>query len=277
MTGLKASKRAHQAGRTGPLRNPRHGPRHGEPSQPESDAPLESAGRARYRRVYRRSCRDDALEVLNLYRTSVTNAGLAKLQSLKQLTDLDVRYTRVTSNGLEALRAAVPRHSRALRRICRCASERALELAKPSGTTDEAIAAWVKALGGNTEMRGGHLVAVNLSSTTISDTQLQYLDDLSSLEKLDLQVTQIGDLGMEPVRKMAGLKQLNLSNTTVSDSGLAQLASLKHLQVLRLAGTLVQGSGLVAAQESQQSCTSWISPTRKSTTVRLRRSAQCPV
>ncbi len=49
------------------------------------------------------------LEVLNLYRTRVTNTGLAKLQNLKGLVDLDVRYSRVTSNGLESVRAALPR------------------------------------------------------------------------------------------------------------------------------------------------------------------------
>src|ERR1019366_583427 len=104
----------------------------------------------------------------------VTNTGLAKLQSLKHLTDLDVRYTRVTSNGLEELRGASPGiHVRFVGSVA--SRPDAARLAKPSGATDEAIAAWVKALGGKTEMRGGHLVAVNLSSTTISDTQLQYL------------------------------------------------------------------------------------------------------
>ena len=46
--------------------------------------------------------------MVNLYRTRITNAGLARLQGLKELTDIDLRYSRVTSNGVEALRAALP-------------------------------------------------------------------------------------------------------------------------------------------------------------------------
>ena len=49
------------------------------------------------------------LEVLNLYRTHVTNTGVAKLRGLKELTDLDLRYSRVTSNGIDSLRAALPK------------------------------------------------------------------------------------------------------------------------------------------------------------------------
>ena len=48
------------------------------------------------------------LEVLILYRTKVTNSGLAKLEGLKGLTDVDVRYSRVSPNGIDAMRAALP-------------------------------------------------------------------------------------------------------------------------------------------------------------------------
>ena len=48
------------------------------------------------------------LEVLNLYRTKITNSGLAKLQTLKGLADIDVRYSLVTPNGIDALHAAIP-------------------------------------------------------------------------------------------------------------------------------------------------------------------------
>ena len=48
------------------------------------------------------------LQVVNLYRTRVTNSGVARLQGLKELTDVDLRYSRVTRNGVDSLRAALP-------------------------------------------------------------------------------------------------------------------------------------------------------------------------
>lgn len=79
----------------------------------------------------------------------------------------------------------------------------------------------MKALGGKTESAGGHVVAINLSSTSISDAQLASLANLKSLERLDLGVTQVSDLGLSSIEGLTGLKELNLSNTTVSDAGLA--------------------------------------------------------
>ncbi|HWE00427.1 MAG TPA: hypothetical protein VG345_15355, partial [Bryobacteraceae bacterium] len=151
------------------------------------------------------------LEVLNLYRTRITNAGLAKLQSLKALSDIDLRYSRVTSNGVEALRAAVP----ALKvRFAGAATPRAKSAGaeRPADFSEPAIAAWIKALGGTTEIAGGHVTAANLSATPVSDAQLQNLAHLPHLEKLDLHVTQVGDLGLSAVRQIAGLRELNLNN-----------------------------------------------------------------
>ena len=48
------------------------------------------------------------LRELNLYRSRVTNSGLARLGALHELSAVDLRYSRVTSGGVEALKAAVP-------------------------------------------------------------------------------------------------------------------------------------------------------------------------
>ena len=185
------------------------------------------------------------LQVLSLYRTGVTNSGIVKLQPLKQLTDVDVRYTRVSSNGIDALHAALP-NTRV--RFVGSASPKikSAAAAKPADSTEKAIAVWIEALGGRADFEGDHVVAVNLASTPISDTQISYLSNLQNLAKLELQVTQISDAGLSALGPLGGLRELNLSNTTVSDAGLPKLAVLSHLQKLRLSGTLVQGSGIEA-------------------------------
>src|SRR5512133_3260216 len=45
------------------------------------------------------------LTELNLYRSRITNAGLAKLAALRDLTTVDLRYSRVTATGVAALHA----------------------------------------------------------------------------------------------------------------------------------------------------------------------------
>jgi len=86
------------------------------------------------------------LQVLNLYRTRVTNSGLSKLQGLKDLTDVDLRYSRVTSNGLDSLTSALPETR--VRFVGSLSPRLKPSSAGPRGASEEAIAAWVKSLGG---------------------------------------------------------------------------------------------------------------------------------
>ena len=114
------------------------------------------------------------LQVLGLYRTRLSNAGLARLQELKELADLDLRYSRVTSNGVESLRAALP-----LSRVQFSGSSggrpKAPGTARPEGRSPEAVRSWVQALGGTAEFEGGALKAADLSTTAVSDAQLAFL------------------------------------------------------------------------------------------------------
>ena len=113
---------------------------------------------------------------------------------MKELTDIDLRYSRVTSNGVEALRAALPNAkvqfvgSPAMR-------PKAAGAARPAANTDQAIAAWVKAMGGTTTF-AGRTAAKRSICPPLRSAMRSYpiLSGLTGLEKLDLQVTQIGDL-----------------------------------------------------------------------------------
>ncbi len=179
------------------------------------------------------------LRELNLYRSHVSNTGLAKLAGLKDLASLDIRYSRVTEAGVDALKAALPECSVEFAGGAVAGSGKGPALL-PAGTSDRAIGAWVRRLGGKVEFRGDALVAISLASTPVTDAQLSHLSGLTGLVRLDLDATQIGDLGLRSLNALAGLQTLSLNNTTVSDAGLASLGSLRELRSLRLCGATTE-------------------------------------
>src|SRR5215470_16740532 len=114
------------------------------------------------------------LRELNLYRSRITNAGLAKLQSLKKLEMLDLRYSGVTSAGVQAFHAAVPN--------CKItyvdSAPRApvsKNMAPPPGGGEQAIAQWLRSLGGQVRMTGGKIQSISLARVAFNDAQLKYL------------------------------------------------------------------------------------------------------
>src|SRR6202035_5293022 len=110
------------------------------------------------------------LQVANLYRTRVTNSGVARLQALKELTDIDLRYSRATANGIEALRAALP-NAKVQFAGSSAVRPKTAGSAAPAADTERAIAAWVKAIGGSADLAGERLKAIDLSSTAVGDAQ----------------------------------------------------------------------------------------------------------
>ena len=90
----------------------------------------------------------------------MTNSGLAKLQSLKNLTDIDV-----ATAGLHRMVS-----KRCVRRcppakvgsMARSSGLKLAGAAKPADSSTQAIAAWVKAMGGSAELVSGRLTAINL-------------------------------------------------------------------------------------------------------------------
>ena len=88
------------------------------------------------------------LQELNLYRSQITNAGLAKLQRLKKLTDLDLRYTRATGSGVEAMRRALPEARILFQDAAPAPLDAAARTSKPAAATQPAIAKWIEQIGG---------------------------------------------------------------------------------------------------------------------------------
>ncbi len=187
------------------------------------------------------------LEDLDLYRTQISNAGLDKLKGLKRLAALDLRYTRVSSGGVDALHAALPKCQVEFEdKIVRSASDISLGGIRPQGSDDAAIAAWIRKVGGTATLRENRIREVDLSRTPVSDVQLAALSGLASIEKLSLSTTQTGDVGMASVAKLVGLRDLDLSNTMVTGKGIALLLRLEHLERLLLNNSQVRGDGFDA-------------------------------
>ncbi len=175
-----------------------------------------------------------SLEELVLYRSEISNTGLARLQSLKRLEYLDVRYTRVSRGGIDAFRKALPNCRIQYQETSPQTASAELRNSKPSTATPQAIAAWVKKLGGRVEFAENNLREIDLSRTAVTDTQLTHLVSLTGLKKLSLESTEAGDIGMASIAKLTNLEQLNLSHTIVTDKGLAALQPLRQLRRLLL-------------------------------------------
>jgi len=105
------------------------------------------------------------LEELSLYRTKVSNAGLAKLAQLKRLHALDLRYSRATSAGVRELVAGIPDCKVLFQDASNRESRRETEEASVAGKGEQAIAAWLRSIGGKVQMSGGHGAGVSLKST----------------------------------------------------------------------------------------------------------------
>jgi N-acyl-D-aspartate/D-glutamate deacylase/Leucine-rich repeat (LRR) protein len=186
------------------------------------------------------------LKELNLYRSQITNVGMAKLQALKNLQSLDVRYTRVSRGGIDEFRRAVPGAVIEFQEASPQTASAAIRQSKPAAATEQAIIEWVTKLGGKATA-----TEVNLSRTPITDTQVQFLAGLKSLEALSLETTEVGDLGVAALKNLPSLKRLNLSHTMLSSRGLASLPpSVTHLTVANSLVDVLEGIDRLAKLES---------------------------
>ncbi len=76
------------------------------------------------------------------------------------------------------------------------------------------------------------------------DETLAYLEDLPSLESLDLAFTDVGDDQLRHIAKLRHLASVILTGTKITDNGLVHLRKLTALQGLQLGATAVTDDGL---------------------------------
>jgi hypothetical protein len=86
------------------------------------------------------------LEELSLYRTKVTNAGLAKLANLKQLRAVDLRYSRATASGVKELVAGLPNCKVAFQGASGGDVKRTMSAESVASKGEPAIAEWLRSM-----------------------------------------------------------------------------------------------------------------------------------
>ncbi len=163
------------------------------------------------------------LEELSLYRTKVTNAGLAKLANLKELRAVDLRYSRATASGVHELVAGLPNCKVMFQASSNGEVKRATSAESVAAKGEPAIAEWLRSIGGTVEMHDGHVTGVSLKSTSITDRELEILSKLPQLAELNLRNTEISEVGAAHLSSILSLQKLDLGYTLLSDSALAQV------------------------------------------------------
>lgn len=151
----------------------------------------------------------------------VTDSDLPRLVELPYLTQLDLSLTRITDHGLQQLKNAPGIVD--------------LNLYYAEQVTDEGVAAfrgWKK------------LKRLNLRGTKITDTTLEHLANVTTLESLDIGYAQITDVGLDRLTALPNLKELNLGGNKLTDAGLQSLRQLQGLTSLNLGGSQRTDSGL---------------------------------
>jgi len=159
----------------------------------------------------------------------VTDSDLSQLASLPYLTHLDLSQTRITDHGLQQLKSAPGIVE--------------LNLYYAEQITDEGMAAvkgWKK------------LKRINLRGTKVTDTTLEHLANVTTLEALDVGFAQITDVGLDRLTPLTNLKELMVGGNKLTDMGLQALRQLPNLTSLSLGGSQRTDSGLWTISLTEQ-------------------------
>ena len=109
--------------------------------------------------------------------------------------------------------------------------------AKPKEGQAKAIAA-IEKLGGRVTVDekspGKPVVGVRLSDANVTDADLEHIEALTNLRRLDLFRTKVTDVGLEHLTGLTQLQTLDLSGDHVTDAGLKFLKGLTELQTLKI-------------------------------------------
>src|SRR4051794_4367618 len=143
----------------------------------------------------------------------VTDSDLRKLLRLPDLSYLDLSLTRITDQGMQELKNAPGIVE--------------LSLYFAEYVTDEGVAAikdWKK------------LKRLNLHGTKASDTTLEHISGIATLESVNIGSAMITDVGLERLVTLPNLKELTVGGNELGDAGLQALRQMPTLTYLDLSG-----------------------------------------
>ncbi len=143
----------------------------------------------------------------------VTDTDLRRLTEFPDLATLDLSLTRITDQGMAELKG--------LRNV----TDLNLYYAEyVSGCGRCGGGSWKK------------LKHLNLRGTKSSDTALEHIAGITSLQSLDVGSTLMTDVGLERLTTLTDLKELAMGGNELGDAGLQALRQLPALTYLDLSG-----------------------------------------
>src|SRR5215471_16520000 len=143
----------------------------------------------------------------------VTDSDLRRLAQMPYLTRLDLSLTRITDQGMQELKNAPGIVD--------------LSLHWAEYVTDEGLAAiknWKK------------LKRLDIHGTKTSDTALEHISGITTLEVLNIGSAMITDVGLERLTSLPNLKELTMGGNELGDAGLQALRQMPTLNYLDLSG-----------------------------------------
>jgi internalin A len=164
---------------------------------------------------------------LSVAGTSIGDAEVRAIGSLKRLQNLDLNDTQVSAKGLASL------NELALLGI---------GLENCPNVTDAAIIEVAKF---------SELERIAISNTGVTDQGFHQLRNCHQLRVIWLSNTHVSDSGLKAVEKLSQLRELYLDGTSITSKGLEHLSELSQLRSLSLDGTQVGDEGLVYLEPLQ--------------------------
>jgi Leucine-rich repeat (LRR) protein len=158
---------------------------------------------------------------VDLHASWVTDSDITALAALPALTKLDLSMTRITDRGLLELKTA-PNITDLNLYYAELVSDQGLAVLK----------GWQR------------LKRLNLRGSKITDSTLQSLNRLTSLEALDIGFAQVTDSGLAQLNALSNLKELSIGGNKLTDAGLQALRQMPALTSLDLSGSQRTDSGL---------------------------------
>ena len=170
------------------------------------------------------------LTALNLSNTNITDAGLVHFETLSQLKVLFLEDTKITGAEMGHLEGLTHLEDLSLTR-CKVTSAGLEQIARL------------------TQLR-----SLSLHGTNVANGSLVHLKRLLQLNQLYLGETGVTDVGLEFLTALRQLKRLSLANTGVTDAGLTTIGRLTDLRWLDVAGTKITDAGVKDFQQALPNC-----------------------
>lgn len=151
-----------------------------------------------------------SLDYLMLRLTQITDDSMSEIASLKQLRHLNLGNTAVTDEGLA-----------------------------PLGSLPNLVGLYFEGAehitgAGLRPLASGRLSKLSLRVTPTTDDGIKSIQEIISLEHLDLGYTGVTDKALVGLARLSKLRTLFIDNTWVTDEGLRELLVLKQLEEINL-------------------------------------------